>query len=480
MSSAQTAALDPLTPEADGLPMPRRLLAAIAILGALALVVIDGAIANVALPSIALKLNAPPSQTVWIVTGYQLAVVMFLLPASALGERYGYRRVFASGVVLFTLASALCAFAPSMSGLVAARFIQGLGSAAVMPLGLALLRHTYPRRLLGSAIGWNALAVAISSAAGPGIGAAILAIADWRWLFAVNLPIGALVLLFAVNLPKAAGSAKSIDGVSVALNAGLFAAFVMGCDYLLSEPPLGVGLLILAALGMWALVRREMPLAAPMIPLDLLRGHSFRISIIASVCCFVAQMASFIALPFHLQHALGLSASATGLLMTPWPIAVMAAAPLSGRLSDRVPTAWLCAAGGVCMAIGLAACAALPLQSHLIFFVMFSGLTGLGFGFFQTPNNRNMLMTAPKERSGAAGGMQGMARLSGQTLGSVMMGTLFALLPTAVAPRLGLAISAVLALTAGVVSTLRGLPRTAPVSGPAAGAGDRPDEARKA
>jgi DHA2 family multidrug resistance protein-like MFS transporter len=132
------------------------------------------------------------------------------------------------------------------------------------------------------------------------------------------------------------------------------------------------------------------------------------------------------------------------------------------------------------MAIGLAACAALPLQSHLIFFVLFSGLTGLGFGFFQTPNNRNMLMTAPKERSGAAGGMQGMARLSGQTLGSVMMGTLFALLPTAVAPRLGLAISAALALTAGVVSTLRGLPRAAPVSDPAAGAGDRPGEARKA
>jgi len=459
-------------PDADGLPTPQRLIAAIAILGALALVVIDGAIANVALPSIALQLHAPPSETVWIVTGYQLAVVMFLLPASAMGERFGYRRVFAGGVLFFTLASALCAFAPSMAWLVTARFVQGLGSAAVMPLGLALLRFTYPKRLLGAAIGWNALAVALSSAAGPGIGAAILAIADWRWLFAVNLPLGAVVLAACTRLPRAAGSARSIDRVSVALNAGVFAAFVMGCDKLITTPLLAAGLLALALLGLWALVRREMPRAAPLIPLDLLRGHSFRISVIASVCCFTGQMASYIALPFYLQHALKLSASATGLLMTPWPIAVMAAAPLSGRLADRMPTAWLCAAGGLVMALGLAGCAALPLQTHVALFVVFSALSGLGFGFFQTPNNRNMLMTAPKERSGAAGGMQGMARLSGQTLGSLLMGFLFALLPTALAPRWGLAISAVLTLAAGLISMLRGLP-PASVSARATGAGDR-------
>ena len=179
-----TEASSPSSPdEADGLPMPRRLLAALAILGALALVVIYGAIANVALPSIAVQLHATPANTIWIVTGYQLAVVMFLLPASAVGERYGYRKVFAIGVSLFTAASALCALAPSLPWLVAARFVQGLGAAAVMPLGLALLRFTYPRRLIGAAIGWNALTVALSSAVGPALGAAILALADWRWLW---------------------------------------------------------------------------------------------------------------------------------------------------------------------------------------------------------------------------------------------------------------------------------------------------------
>lgn len=438
--------------------MPRRLIAALAILGAIAMVVIDGAIANVALPTMALQLGATPSSAVWIVTGYQLAIVMFLLPASAVGERFGYRRVFVGGVTLFTLASALCAFAPSLGWLVAARCVQGLGSAAVMPLGLALLRFTYPKRLLGTAIGWNALVIALSSAAGPAVGAAILAASNWRWLFAVNIPLGALVLLASSGLPRSAGSVSRVDMLSVALNAGMFATFVLGCDHLMDATAMGVGLLAVAMVCGWALVRREMRERAPLIPLDLLRAHSFRISIIASVCCFTGQMASYVALPFYFQHGLGLSAWATGLMMTPWPLTVVFAAPMSGRLADRMSTAWLCAAGGVGMATGLALCALWPQQGGvggLVPLIVFSGLAGLGFGFFQTPNNRNMLMNAPKERSGAAGGMQGAARLTGQTLGSLVMGLLFALMPATVAPRWGLGLAAALALAAGVISTLR-------------------------
>ena len=175
--------------DTDGVPLPRRHAAVAALLGAIALVVLDGAIANVALPNIAQTLNSTPADAIWVATAYQLAVVMFLLPASALGERLGYRRVFVAGVSLFTVASALCALAPSLGWLVAGRCLQGLGSAAVMPLGLALLRFTYPKRLLGQAIAYNALAVAGASAAGPTIGAAILSVAGWPWLFAVNLPV---------------------------------------------------------------------------------------------------------------------------------------------------------------------------------------------------------------------------------------------------------------------------------------------------
>lgn len=449
--AASGAANDP-----DGLPLPRRLAAVAAILGGGGLVVLDGAIANVALPSIAQSLHAAPADAVWIVTAYQLAIVMFLLPASALGERLGYRRVFAAGVALFTAASVLCALAPSLGWLVAARCLQGLGSAAVMPLGLALLRFTYPRRLLGQAIGWNALAIAAASAAGPAIGAALLSVASWPWLFAVNLPIGALVLLACAGLPDPQGNGRHLDLVSIALNAVMFAAFVLGGDRLPSSTWYGAALLAVSVAALVWLVRRELPKAAPLVPLDLLRVPSFRISIIASVCCFTGQMLGLLALPFYFEHALGLDAMATGLLMTPWPLAVMVAAPLSARLARRVPTAWLCAAGGVCLAIGLALCAAWPLHGDpQLPIALFAGVAGLGFGFFQTPNNQNMLLAAPKERSGAAGGAQGTARLTGLTLGGLVMGLLFALLPPLGAVHLGLTLAALAALAGGVVSLLR-------------------------
>ena len=189
--------------------------------------------------------------------------------------------------------------------------------------------------------------------------------------------------------------------------------------------------------------------------LDLLRRPSFRISVIASVCCFTAQMISYIALPFYLQHSLGETAFMTGLYMTPWPLTVAFAAPISGRMASRVPTAWLCAAGGACLAFGLALCAFWPLREAMLALVPLTMICGLGFGFFQTPNNRNMLLAAPRERSGAAGGMQGTARLAGQTTGAVIMTLLFTVVHADTAPRLGLALAAALALAGGITSMLR-------------------------
>lgn len=243
----------------------------------------------------------------------------------------------------------------------------------------------------------------------------------------------------------------------------MFAAFVLGSDSLPSSPGYGAALLVVSVVALVLLVRREMPKAAPLIPLDLLRVPSFRMSIIASVCCFTGQMIGYVALPFYFQHELGLSAMATGLLMTPWPLAVMVAAPLSARLAKRVPTAWLCAAGGGCLALGLALCAAWPLHGDpRLPMAIFTSLAGLGFGFFQTPNNQNMLLAAPKERSGAAGGAQGTARLTGLTLGSLTMGLLFALLPSPQAVHVGLTLAALAAFAGAVVSLLRSPTRTEP------------------
>jgi DHA2 family multidrug resistance protein-like MFS transporter len=274
-------------------------------------------------------------------------------------------------------------------------------------------------------------------------------------LFALNLPLGGLVLMGCRALPDLAGSARLPDRYSVALNAIVFAALVVGAEVLVGQPVLAVALLATAVVSLVVLIRRERPSDAPLIPLDLLRAGTFRVSVLASVCCFAGMTLGLLALPFYLQHSLGQDTLMTGLYMTPWPLTVAVVAPLVGHLADRVPTAWLCAAGGACLALGLAAASLWPLHGSALPLVPLTMLCGLGFGLFQVPNNRNMFLSAPRERAGAAGGMQGTARLAGQTAGGVVMSLLFTVASVESAPRLGLAIGAVLTLLAGLVSVLR-------------------------
>jgi DHA2 family multidrug resistance protein-like MFS transporter len=324
-----------------------------------------------------------------------------------------------------------------------------------MSLGIALMRQVVAPDQLGAAIGWNALAVALAAAAGPSLGAAILSLWGWPWLFAVNLPVGIAALLASRALPRRAGTGRPLDRVSVALNAGVFAALVVGAELLASRPGASILLVLVAGLSLWRLVAREAPKAAPLIPLDLLRIHAVKISVIASVFCFTGQAAALLALPFHLRYGLGQSVLMTGLYMTPWPLAVAVAARVAGGWSDRFSTAWLCALGGGCLALGLAAIAFWPASLGPAGLVPFVVLCGLGFGIFQTPNNRNLHLAAPVERSGAAGGVQATARLTGQTTGAVLMTLLFTVTSLEAAPRLGLALAAALALAAGLVSLLR-------------------------
>lgn len=436
----------------SGLTDPRRTVAIASVLAAMALVVLDAAIANVALPTIAGSLQVTPAMSIWVITAYQSALLMALLPCAALGEAMGYRRVFTGGVLVFTGASVLCALSPSLSWLVAARFLQGLGGAAVMALGVALLRAVVPYQRLGAAIGWNALVIALSSAAGPALGATIIASADWPWLFAVNLPLGVLVLIAARALPSVGGTGSRIDVVSATLNAGAFACLVIGAELLPTKPALAVVLFAVAALALVALVRRERPKIVPLIPLDLLKRGSFRISVIASVCCFSGQTAGIVALPFYLQHGLGQDTWTTGLYMTPWPLTVAIVAPFAGRLADLGSTTWLCAAGATLLALGLGVAALTPLHGNPYPLIPLTMLCGLGFGLFNVANNRNMFLSAPKERSGAAGGMQGTARLCGQTAGAITMTLLFAIMSADAAPQIGLGVGAGLVLLAALVS----------------------------
>jgi len=455
--SADFGAIARGAPEIRG---AQRTAAVACVLAALVLVVLDAAIVNVALPVIASSLHASAAESVRIMTAYQLALVVGLLPSAALGESIGPRRAYAAGVALFTAASVACSIAPSLFFLVAARFLQGLGGASIMSLGITFFRHILPQEELGAAIGWNTLAVAFASAAGPSVGAVVLSMASWRWLFAVNLPLGVLTLLFTRALPRIGGTHRKVDIVSVAVNAAFFGAFVLGAECLPEHPELAALYAALSALSAWLLVRREWPRKAPVIPFDLLRARSFRLSVLASICCFIGQSAAMVSLPFYLQHELAQSVLRTGLLMTPWPLSVALVASWMGRLTNRVSGARLCVTGGITLALGLLVAAMLPLRAQPGFLIPILFLCGAGFGLFQVANNRNMLLSAPPSRSSAAGGMQGTARLTGQTLGGALMTVLFTVTASSVAPRLGLAVAAGAAVLAALISGLRSEPAT--------------------
>ncbi len=188
-------AADP--PRHDGLANPQRALAFSTLAMATAMAALDGAIVNVGLPTIARALAVAPANSVWVVNAFQLAVTISLLPLSALGDSLGYRRVYWPGLAVFTLASLACALAPTLSALTLARAIQRVGAAGIMSVNVALVRFIYPSSRLGQGVGNIALVVAVCSAGSATVAAAILSVASWRWLFAVNVPVGTIALAMA-------------------------------------------------------------------------------------------------------------------------------------------------------------------------------------------------------------------------------------------------------------------------------------------
>ncbi len=441
----------------DGLPMPQRVLAMLAIALGTLIAVLDSTIANVALPTIAARFHAAPAAAVWVVNAYQLAVVVSLLSLASLGERVGYRRVYIAGLALFTAGSLACALAPTLPMLVIARAVQGFGGAGVMGVNGALVRYTYPQRLMGSGVGLNALVVSVAGALGPSIAAAILAVAPWQYLFAVNVPIGVANILLATRaLPYSDRSARRFGWASAVLNGLMFGFFFIGAD-LFSRGHLAIPAAAMVALAVLAgavLLRREAGLASPLIPVDLLRIRTFALSTAASVCAFTAYMLAFLALPFYFITTLHRNQVQTGLLMTPWPVAVGLAAPIAGRLSDQINPSLLGSAGLATLAAGLIALATMRLHAGVGDIVWRMALCGLGFGFFQAPNNRILLTSAPRQRAGAAGGVLATARLTGTTAGATLAVCVFRT-ASGGAETIDLLLAAGFAVAAAAISVLR-------------------------
>ena len=441
----------------DGLPTARGRWAVAAVTVAVAIVSLDTSIANAVLPTIALDLNASPASSIWVVNAYQLALVACLLPFASLGEIVGYRRVYCYGLALFTLASLLCAMSWSLPTLTAARVLQGIGGAGTMSVNTALIRFIYPSRRLGRGVGFNAMTVATATALGPTVSAGILSVAHWPWLFAVNVPIGLLALAFAVRfLPATPKARRRFDLVSAVLNAGTFALLILGIGEGAHSASRVTTALLLASSAVFGffLVRRQLGLSAPLLPVDLYRRPLFALSSLTSMCSFAAQGLSFVALPFFFQTVLGHTAVQTGLLLTPWPVVTGLMAPLAGPMSDRYPPAILGGIGLSVLCVGLVLMATLPPQPDDFAIVWRMMVCGAGFGFFQSPNLKAIMSSAPPDRSGGASGIVATSRLVGQSTGAALVALCFGL-SAAHGPALALTLAACFAGGAALASFSR-------------------------
>jgi DHA2 family multidrug resistance protein-like MFS transporter len=444
-------------PVLDGLPPRQRLAAMVTLFLAVGLAVLDSAIANTALPTIATDLSASPAASIWVINAYQLALVVSLLPLAALGEIMGFRRIYIAGLILFTAASLVCAASSTLPTLAGARILQGFGASGIMSVNTALIRVIYPSRQLGRGVGFNALVVAISSAIGPSVASAILAVASWQWLFAVNVPIGIVAIALALRaLPSSPRSDARFDWGSALLNAAFFGLLVVsiGEGAQQASRVLVACELVGALVTGIVLIRRQARMAAPMLPVDLFRRPIFALSAATSFCSFAAQGLAYVALPFYFETVLGRSAVETGLLLTPWPVVVGILAPIAGNLSDRYNPGMLGGFGLAGLSIGMVLMATMPADPSVFDIVWRMAVCGGGFGFFQSPNLRALMSSAPPGRSGGASGIVATARLMGQTVGAALVALCFNF-SAAHGPTLALALGAGFAAAASVASFLR-------------------------
>ncbi|MDB5912262.1 MAG: transporter [Ramlibacter sp.] len=451
----------------DGLPLPQRYWAMAVIILGIALSMLDSTLVNLALPDIARDFGATPSAAVWVVNAYQLATLTLLLPCAQLGERIGYRRIYLIGLVIFTLASLGCAMATSLPMLAVARAVQGVGAAGLMSVNSALVRLTYPQEGLGRGIALNSVVVATASVAGPSVAALVLSVASWPWLFIIQLPLSIATLVLGLRaLPfNDPGATKPrVSLVDLGLNVLMFSLVFLGADALGARQGgadrtallLAGGLLAAGLAVAWVYMRRQVSQQAPLFPVDLLRIPVFALSMCTSITAFAAQTLAFISLPFLLLEGQGRGHLEAGLLITAWPAATVLAAPIAGRLILRYRSGLLSGIGLALVAIGLALLALLPEQPSAWQFAWRMAVCGAGFGLFQSPNNHTIVTSAPLRRAGAASGMLGTARLTGQSLGAVLLGVIFTTVGArGGGPVIALGLAAVLAAASSGFSLLR-------------------------
>ena len=414
--------------EMDGLPMPRRIWAICAISFGTALFVVDGAIANVALPTIARDLSVSNGAVTSVVTVYQLVMVMVLLPFATIGDRIGHRRLYQIGQVIFFLASAAALLIDSFWHLIAVRVLQSFGAGIALSVSAAMLRTIYPAKSLGSGLGINSVIVATAYAVAPTLGGFIVEHLDWRWVFVAAAPLALISLAIGRFLPEPEPRYGRVDTIS-GLWSALTALLLIGGLTLATHDMIVPGLAAIVAGGISAflLTRRENGKERPILPVDLMRRPVIGLSVLAAVCAFVASAMLIVALPFRFEQGMGYAPDEVGLLIAPFPLTMLVVAPAAGWLSDRISPSVMGVVGMGIAITGLLCLTFMPDHLGAAGIAWRLSLCALGFGLFLAPNSRLMIGSAPKDRAAAAGGMLSTARLFGQSTGAAVVGLVLAI-----------------------------------------------------
>jgi EmrB/QacA subfamily drug resistance transporter len=398
---------------------------------ALFMIMLDNTVVNVALPSIQRDLGASLSSLEWTVNAYTLTFAVLLVTGGRLGDIFGRRRVFISGVIMFAGSSALIGLAPTQNWLVAGRALQGMGAAFMMPGTLSIISNTFPPAERGRAIGTWAGVSALALALGPAVGGALTEYVSWRAIFFLNLPvaIGAVVVtLFAVRESFDKTVERRVDFAGIAtLSVGLSAlvlALVEGNGWGWGSPEI-VGLLITAVVGLTAFVLVERHGKAPMVQFEFFRSRSFLGANTVAFIVSFAMLAMFFFIALYMQNILHYSALEAGIRFLPSTVVIIFTAPIAGRLADRIGPR-------IPMTVGLSLAAiALYLQSTLTASSGYGDLLvpfmvmGLGIGLTMSPMSTAAMNSVSPDKAGVASGILSMSRMVGGTFGVAAIGALF-------------------------------------------------------
>jgi EmrB/QacA subfamily drug resistance transporter len=393
---------------------------------------LDASIVNIALPSIAAAFGTPLTGTVeWIIICYLVVVGGLLLTFGRLSDIVGRSAVWITGLAVFTVGSAACGAAPSLVFLIAARALQGVGGAMMFATSAALLTGAVPAAQRGHALGWGSVAVALGGSAGPTIGGFLTAYATWRWIFYINVPLGAIAAAATLRLipPTIDRKGQQFDLwgallLAIAL-AGLNLGLSFGQEWGWTSPrtlgALSAGVVSLAA---GAFVERRS--AHPIIDVRLFQTRVFVSAAGSLLCAMLALFAVGFLFPFYAEELRGFSAEHTGLLLTPFPIAMAIVAPAAGALSDRVGSRWLAPLALAITAAALVLLTQLDAMSPTSSMIWRLALAGVGLGLFQAPNTRALMGAAPESQQGMASGVFATARVTGQALSVAVAGAVLA------------------------------------------------------